>query len=364
MPKSFAEHLTQFALSVDIVNTDIFNELRGLIQQYVAEALGIDYFEFMRSSIVDGRPGLVTLWPTENYLSNSVKDGNGKYNGQTAYAFDKGIPLWVVRKDRSPLAHGTEYLDLWSGKTELPAYVIPGDIKETIRTAIMIPLRDGGRVTGLLDFESSQYIGITDAAKRELRMIADSLAMLYSLEQTYRIQRESTKKALQELKKTLKNKYLHRLTKPRLFLAFSSQADDQVLGVIQDVLGDYDDRLNIVPWNKVSRSGNINEQILDDILNSSYGLCYFSEPAPQTSTCKFQDNPNVLIEAGMLHALYHADPESSDGWIPIRELDSPDAPFDFVAERRLEVARQPNGDLNEHQFKSDLRKRLNGLILV
>ena len=362
MPKSFAEHLNQFALSVDIVNTDIFSELRGLVQQFVSEALGIDYFEFMHSSIVDKGPGLATLWPTENYLSNSVKDANGSYNGQTAYAFDKGVPLWVVSKDGSPLSQAKEYLDLWSGQTELPRYVVPGEIKETIRTAIMIPLRDAGRVFGLLDFESSQYIGITKASKRELQKIAESVSILYALEQTYKIQRESTKRALQELKKTLKGKYLHRLTKPKLFVAFSSTADEQVLGVIQDVLGDFEDRLNIVPWNKVSRSGNINEQIIDDILNSSYGLCYFSERAAQDSSSKYQDNPNVLIEAGMLHALYHADSESAVGWIPIREIDSPPAPFDFVAERRLEVSRQPSGELNDHQFKSELRRRLDHLI--
>jgi hypothetical protein len=363
MPKSFAEYLTQFALSVDIVNSDIFGELRELIQQYVKESLGVDYFEFMRVSIVDGRQGLVTLWPSDGYLSNSIKDTSGNYNGQTAYAFDKGIPLWVVDEKRLPLTEVSDYVDLWSGKTDLPKYATPGEIKEVIRTAIMIPLKDSGRTIGLLDFESSQYIGITEVAKKELRMIAESLSMLYALEQTNKIQRESTKKALQELKRTLRSKNLPRLTKPKLFLASSSRADEQVMGIIHQLLGEYDDKLNVVAWDTVSKGGNINEQIIDDILSSRYGICYFSEPATGSAgDHKFQDNPNVLIEAGMLHALYHVDSDSSDGWIPIREINSPLPPFDFIAERRLDVARTKDGELNEHKFKSELKTRINKLI--
>jgi hypothetical protein len=361
MPRSFAEYLTQFALSVDIVNSDIFADLRDVIQQYVKDALGVDYFEFMRAATVGRAPGLATLWPSENYLSNSIKDGNGNYNGQTAYAFDKGVALWVVNEERLPLTETDKYVDLWSGKTDLPKYTTPGDLKEPIRTAIMIPLRDNGRFIGLLDFESSQYIGCTEAAKRELKLIADSLSILYSLEQTNRIQRESTKRALQELKRTLNFKYLPKLTKPKLFLAFPAKADDQVMGIIQEVLNEYEDKLNIVAWNAVSKGGNINEQILDDVLSSRYGLCYFSEPA-SAGQFKYQDNPNVLIEAGMLHALHHFDSDSSDGWIPLREPDSPPPPFDFISERRLDVARKKGGELNEPKFKDDLQKRIKALL--
>lgn len=363
MARSFADYLKQFALSVDIVNADIFGELKALIQYYVKESLSVDYFEFMRLGIVDGRPGLSTLWPSEGYISNSIKDVNGIYNGQTAYAFDKGVSLWVVDKNKAPLAATSAYVDLWSGKTDLPEYHTPRDVKEDIRTAIMIPLRENARVIGLLDFESSRYIGITEAAKKELCTIAESISMLYSLERINYTQRMSTKDALHELERTLKSKHLPRLSKPKLFLAFSSRADDQVIGTIQQVLSEYEDKLDLVAWDAISKTGNINTQIVDDILSSKYGICYFSEPVQESGgQYRYRDNPNVLIEAGMLHALYHADSESTEGWIPIREPNSPPPPFDFVAERRLDVIRKTDGELNEHQFKSVLRKRINSLI--
>src|ERR1043165_3863196 len=307
MARSFAEYLRQFALTVDIVNNEIFGEVKELIQQYVKEALRIDYFEFMRTSIVDGRPGLITLWPVEGFLSNSVRDTSGNYNGQTAYVFDKGVALWVVNKDKSPLADTANYIDLWHSRNDLPRYVTPGSVREAIRTAIMIPMKDdSGRVFGVLDFESNRYLGITEAAKRELDMIAESLAILYSLERTYFTQRVSTRSAVQELEKTLKSKRMPRLSKPVLFLAFSSKADFSVIGQIREILGEYEDHLEIIVWDRVSKSGNISNQIIDDILSSRYGICYFSEPAAKSAN-KYQDNPNVLIEAGMLHALYHTD---------------------------------------------------------
>jgi hypothetical protein len=362
MPRSFAEYLRQFALTVDIVNNEIFGEVKELIQRYVKEALKVDYFEFLRASIVDGRPGLITLWPVEGFLSNSIRDTGGNYNGQTAYVFDKGVSLWVVNKDKSPLASTSNYVDLWHDRNDLPGYVTPGSVREPIRTTIMIPLRDdSGRVFGVLDFESTRYLGITEAAKRELGMIAESLSILYSLERTNYTQRVSTRSAVHELEKTLKSKRLPRLSKPVLFLAFSYKADTSVIGLIREVLDDYEDHLEVIVWDRVSKSGNISNQIIDDILCSRYGICYFSEPA-ENSVNKYQDNPNVLIEAGMLHALYHTDADASDGWIPMREPDSPPLPFDFITERMLKVPRQSDGELNEHQFKSDLRARIRSLI--
>ena len=362
MPRSFAEHLRQFALTVDIVNNEIFGEVKDLIQQYVKDALRIDYFEFMRAATVNKCPGLSTLWPVEGFLSNSVRDANGNYNGQTAYVFDKGISMWVVNKDKSPLASNPDYADLWHGRKDLPAYVNPGSTRDAIRTAIMIPLKDdSGRVFGVLDFESNRYLGITEAAKKELGLIAESLSILYSLERVNFTQRVSTRSAVHELERTLKSKRLPRLSKPVLFLAFSSKADSAVIGLIREVLGEYEDQLEVIVWDRVSTSGNITNQIIDDILSSRYGICYFSEPSTKGSN-KYQDNPNVLIEAGMLHALYHTDADTSDGWIPIREVDSPPLPFDFTTERMLMVPRQSSGELNEHQFKSVFRTRINSLI--
>ena len=48
---------------------------------------------------------------------------------------------------------------------------------------------------------------------------------------------------------------------------------------------------------------------------------------------EYVDNPNVVFEAGMLHARTSVDETDKSGepcgWIPIREAESAPAPFDF-----------------------------------
>lgn len=364
MQRTFAQHLRQFALSVDIVNEDTFKDIKVLIERYVRETLNVTYFEFMREHIVSGSPGLETAWATTaESFSEKIKSDDGQYTNQIAYAFDQDAPLWVVSKDKSSLANAESYVDLWSGRESLPKYMRP-KIEEEIRTAIIIPLkkRNGVGLLGVLDFEASIYLEATEVAKRELRLISESLSILSELQTTSFNQRESTKKALSELDSTLTSKYLPKLTKPKLFFAAPSKSDQTVVGLIRNVLNDYINKLSIVSWDEISESGNINEQIIGEVLSSRYGVCYFSEIADINPEAKFRDNANVLFEAGMLHVLSHADSSISEGWIPIRERESPSVPFDFASERILIVERSTGGEVLEEKFQAQLRERIDNLI--
>lgn len=364
MQRTFAQYLRQFALSVDIVNEDTFKEIKALIERYVREMLNITYFEFMREHIVSGSPGLETTWATTaDSFSEKIKSDDGQYTNQMAYVFDQDTPLWVVNNDKSPLANAESYIDLWSGREQLPKYMRP-NIEEEIRTAIILPLRkkNGVGLLGVLDFESSTYLEATEVAKRELRLISESLSILSELQVTSLNQRESTKKALSELGDTLASRYLPKLTKPKLFFAAPFKSDQTVVRLIRNVLNAYTDKLNIVAWNEISESGNINEQIISEVLSSRYGVCYFSEIPGNSSDVKFCDNANVLFEAGMLHVLSHADNSLSEGWIPIREQESPSVPFDFASERILIVKRSTEGGVNEEEFQTELRERVDKLI--
>jgi hypothetical protein len=68
----------------------------------------------------------------------------------------------------------------------------------------------------------------------------------------------------------------------------------------------------------------------------------------------------------MLHARTTAAAETDGGepagWIPIREQESPPAPFDFAAERILQVPRSRNGDLNQSRLRELLRGRITTLL--
>jgi hypothetical protein len=89
-----------------------------------------------------------------------------------------------------------------------------------------------------------------------------------------------------------------------------------------------------------------------------------NEPAtaPDDTKHKFRDNPNVVFEAGMLQALTNSPNVEPTGWIPVREKSSPDAPFDFAAERILTVDRLRDGKLNEDSFQERLKGRIDSLL--
>jgi hypothetical protein len=115
-------------------------------------------------------------------------------------------------------------------------------------------------------------------------------------------------------------------------------------------------------------AGNINTQIAAEILESRFGICYLSEPDEDSpaGAHQYRDNPNVVFEAGMLHARTTAAADTDGGepagWIPVREQESPPPPFDFAAERIVQVPRSRTGDLNESRLREMLRRRIEALL--
>lgn len=362
MPNTFADNLLQFARTVDIVNTEIFDHAKSIVERYVKEALSVSYFEFMRETTVSGAQGLETVWATSQKHSDPIKSQDDNYTNQICFAFGECVPLWVVNGDKTPLSSSGNYLDLWSGRDSLPKYELPVEGHD-FRTAIMIPMKKkSGGCLGVLDFESSEYIEITERAKRELSIISDALALLSEREIMIVNDTADTKIALRELEASFGSKYLLRLSKPKLFFAWPSNADPLVVAVIRRVLDEFSERVNIVSWDEIEDSGNINDQIIEHILNSTYSVCYFSERAGEAPNT-FQDNANVLIEAGMLHVLSQSDQSLSEAWLPIREEEPPPIPFDFVAQRVLFVPRLKSGELDEKFFRERLKKRIEKLLI-
>jgi Predicted nucleotide-binding protein containing TIR-like domain len=86
------------------------------------------------------------------------------------------------------------------------------------------------------------------------------------------------------------------IAKPRVFVAFSSRADKQVVGVLLDELENLTDHLRVLSWDRIDDAGTISRQLAEAISTSQFGVCYLSEPDEQGG---FRDNPNVLFEAGI-----------------------------------------------------------------
>jgi hypothetical protein len=358
--RTFGDHLRQFARSVDIVDDQTVDAIRDLIYDYVSDELDAAYFSLACEQQVDDRAGLRTVWSSENqHHATTIRNAGGGYTSHISISFDQCKPLWVVSPERRSLRQAESYIDLWSAVTDLPTYQAP--INRDMRTSIIVPLVHWSRVLGVIYLESTSYLEIADVTKDELTLLADTIAILLELRQANRAQIAGTRAAVGDLSLTLRNTKFPRLTKPQIFVAFSDRADDSIVGIIQQVLGEFGDALRVVQWNGIEDSGSITLGLIEEISRSRFGICYFSEPALETGT-GFADNPNVLFEAGMLHSLTNSPIAMPTGWIPIREKRSPETPFDFASERILIVSRRSDGRLAEETFRADLRKRVEALL--
>ena len=170
-----------------------------------------------------------------------------------------------------------------------------------------------------------------------------------------------------EPKEALKTQHWTQLALPQIFVAYpgverlemEARAEHEaIIEIIRDVIDGFSDILKAVYWEDLTEAGNINMQIIRDISNSELGLCYFSEP---TAEGQFQENANVLFEAGMMQALVNFPSTRLRAWIPVREKESTSIPFDIASERILLVDRT-DGKLDKTSFADALRQRVATLI--
>lgn len=364
MSETFGTRLRRFALSVDIVDEHIFRQAWDLVRRYISEQLDPTYWALLVDSQVDNKPGLLAQECSQgNKPSFSLRTDKGQYTGLAAYSFAEGKPLWLVSPEKGPLGPEKSIQDEWSwSKTEdLPHFDRPLDAG--IMTMVLVPLSQKGHTIGVLDLQSTQYNEPTKRITEELLLLAETLSVLLTLSDTNKAQRDHTLEAISLHSKALNEESWPPLTKPSIFVASSSKADKAVMGAIQSVLNEFSDQLDVHYWKESSKSGNINLDILQQVKESQFGLCYFSEPIDDPKY-KYKDNVNVVFEAGMLQS--QTNPSVTDspvGWIPIREQESPPAPFDYAQQRMIIVERsakeqKPNLD----KLQATLKDRINYLL--
>jgi len=363
---TFAGQLLHFAKSVDIVDDRTFDAVRSLVYSYVKKELNAQYFELVLEEQFEERPVLRTFWSSRD-LRNfwPVRSPEGNYTDPVAQAFDTRRPLWLLAPDKSPLGADGTYEDQWSDLRGIPPYKPSAELP--VLTLIVIPLTCRGRSLGAYLIESSGYAESTDVARVELSRLGTALSILYDLYDTNRAQAKNSADAIGDLRDLLAAAEFPRLAKPHFFLAYPDKADRRVKYVIDDVLDELSDRLEFTDWAEIHESGNVPSQIATEISRSRFGICYFSQRRVGTdeSVSLFEDNPNVLFEAGMLHARTSVTGEARgepSGWIPIREANSPPKPFDFQSERILEVPRTRNGELKEEVLHDTLKSWIENLI--
>jgi hypothetical protein len=359
--QTFADHLIHFAQSIDIVPEAVYFEVLQLIQDYLAEQLKAVFFAVAVEKVVTLQPYLVGEWPRHRIWWNKrVKNDQGIYKGQTSLAYALGKPLWIVGANRAPLNKATSWEDLLDNAppADIPKYeqIEPSDA----RTSIILPLRLEDRHFGIVNIESSEYLVPSEAWQSELSKVVNAIAILHQLKMMNDLQTTSTLKAKDRLEHV---EYVPVVKKRLMFFASSARADDQVVGILNEVLSAYTKHFDVVSWTDPA-FGNIHENIWERISTCMYGACYLSEPAAAGDHYRFRDNPNVLFEAGMLFALLKARRSPLQGILLVRESNAPVIPFDLAAEFMALVPRTPEGQLNVHSFRSQLNKHLSFLLKI
>jgi len=350
---TFGKYLMRFAQAVDIVSQPVLSEVLDLIKLYLNERLEIQFCELLIPIRVGNAAALRSEWhPGGTEWAQTIKNHEGEYNGQISYAYDLETTMWIVAHSGECLAVTDQYLDLLGSRhaTKIPQYVKL--TSHPIKTSIIYVLRHDDQILGVLNLESTQHLRATNTLMEELKHIVEALTILYGLHRANTIQSLNTGRALQSLR-DVKNLPLTVL--PKVFVASSARADKSVTARITRVLAQYD--IEVQYWKSDVRPGNILEHLWRSISSSVIGICYFSEPS-EAHEYKYQDNQNVVFEAGMMHSLSSSANNLMIGWIPVREANSPEVPFDFGSQQILWVPRDGGDRVDEEALAVELERLL------
>lgn len=373
MYRTFGEELLHFARATDSITETDFKKVREVVQDYLQDNFGLSKVEFLLETVTQGRRGLRPEWDDEDaYGAYPVMNDDDQPCGQNAFALLVGKPIWLVGANEEVLESESIFRDLWS-KSHCK-HTIPGFIRfkrkldydvgdETARMLIAIPLKTGKRTHGVLSCESDEVYAPNKAAKSELQQIADALSILHFLGRRRLEAERQHGKAIKELGKLAGEPVEFKTKKPRLFLAYGKNRDAKVLAEIESVLQGYEDRIDVVDWEKAKQPGDITDWITTEILKAKYMISYLSDIHPgEAGGTRIEDNRNVIFETGMFHALREMSRASVREWLPIREGSPEEAPFDFRTMQMVTVPRDKDGQLLKNIFVADLDNAVRELI--
>lgn len=376
MLDTFGRKLLKFANTADILERENFGKIQNYIKSYLSEVLQIKYVRLMLMLETVGGQIMLTKYSLnkDEQTLLLIKNEEGSYNGQMAYAFDKNKRLWITAENPEEYLDEPEsgYIDHWSNTKEIPTYKKIAE-ENTIKTSIIIPIKrnnklDNNHIFGVVNFKSEAYLKPNQHAKEELEKISFTLGKLFQLYEARNFQKSNTAAGiddlaedLNELKRTYKNYFFDR--KPKIFFAFSQRADRGVTGKIKEVIeNDLSDQLELIHWDHNQNVGLITKQLLENMDNAEYLICYLSEK--QTDAMIYSDNPNVLIELG-----FFVGQSLNNSYLRniliIREENSDKAlPFDIKDLQTLSVPRfNQTQELNSDSLTDNLKSKLEGMLL-
>lgn len=356
---TFAEELLQFAKTVDILDEKLFMNIKEIINDYASQRWGVKYVKIMNLKFdLDGNRILEKFFLQEYSKASTATDmvNIETSKGQMAYVIRNKKPVWIMSKDRSSfLNKSDEYIDCWSGLEDIPEYQsIVTDAK--IKTSIIVPFyeleKERRYLRGVANYEIPEALPFNKECQNEILTLTDTISELLNLYNVRERQEHNTNYAINRLEIKLET-FNALLRKNRIFIASAFEGEKDVKNAIKKVLKNSFSDIEVLDWENNKETGSISEKMFEDINSSRYGICYFSEYSKEKK--KYVDNSNVMFEAGLMHGKFRTFNDENPLWIPIREKDSLEFPFDVQGFNTLIVPRNKKGKLEEEEFAEMLK---------
>jgi hypothetical protein len=355
--RRFGAALEEFAAAVDIADKQVLDDVLGLLTTYLIDEVGLNFYEILLERWVVANDGpervLGSIGEGEGRELSHIPIGDGN-TSQTAYSFVRDRPLWITAHDQGLLKrNAVKQIDSWSDTPSrgLPPYKSGNSFD--IKTSIVQPLRNRLGAFGVINVESEKHLVCNQWAKEELKLIAGGVSSIVGRYVSNEFARGETKRSTEYLKECLKTDRWNIIQKPKLFMASSDCAREDVINAMRKAVTQLDD-YELAFWRERQGGGEVRQRMLSDLRESRVVVCYLSEPADEGG---YEDNPNVLFEAGIADGLKCA--WSDIALIPIREeCSARKIPFDLNGFDMVLVPRLKNGTLNKREFSSRLLQQL------
>jgi len=356
---TFGEDLLHFAATAHYVSQEQYLSTLDLIKKHLeSTSLEVTFFAVVVHKVVSNQGKqqgrLVSEFPPDVWWDAEITE-KGEYKGQTSLSYSIARPLWIVARDKQDLATAAEYQDLLGNAepNRIPAYASIKNVSHS-KTSIILPLKQGWQAFGAMNVESKLFVRASNTTLQELLRISKAISALRRSKEDTEI---STKRTTEARERLIMGGFSSVLGNLQLFLASSGRAENDVMGEINDTLAKFEAHFDPFDWTQPG-IGDIKENIWKNLSRSRFAICFISEPA-KGGPHKYQDNPNVLIECGMLYALRES--RQIQNFLIIREEDSPPTPFDINSEYMLIVPRH-NGLLNRQKFRDRLEGHIRNLV--
>jgi hypothetical protein len=356
---TFGEDLLHYAETAHSISQQDYVRALDHVKKHLESTLDAVFFAVVVQKNVNFQPHLVSEYPGGDQIwwIDLIKDEKGQYKGQTALSYSIGKAVWIIGPEKQDLSSTNSYRDLLANARpeEIPRYARIPQVTQS-KTSIILPLFRGSHVFGVMNVESKVYLRVSNITFHELDRIARAIGVLRHTKESTELIDRRTNAAWQRLEKGNFSPVFGNL---QLFLASSGRATNDVMGEVKNTLAKFEAHFDHFDWTEPG-AGDIKTIIWKNISRSRFAICYLSEPAA-AGPPKYQDNPNVLIECGMLYALRESR-QSSQNFVIIREPDSPPSPFDINSEYMLIVPRSHDGTLNREGLRDKLDVHIRSLL--